>query len=174
MGLQPSCLSFSRPGSGARSQALCEGGAPTAAGFSEKLSARSLELLTLERVARLATADQYARPHVVPIVFVYEPPFVFTPIDAKPKSVEDWRELRRIKNIETNGRASVLADVYQENWSKCAWVRIDGVAEILTKGDDHRHALNLLAGKYKQYEGMPLRNAPVIRVRIEHVSQWHG
>src|SRR5438046_1941036 len=87
LGLQPSCLSFSRPGSGARSQALCEGGAPTAAGFSEKLSARSLELLTLERVARLATADQYARPHVVPIVFVYEPPFVFTPIDAKPKSV---------------------------------------------------------------------------------------
>jgi len=43
-------------------------------------------------------------------------------------------------------------------------LEIDGVAEILTKGDDHRHALNLLAGKYKQYEGMPLRDAPVIRV----------
>ena len=110
----------------------------------------------------------------MPIVFVYEHPFVYTPIDAKRKSVEDWRELRRIKNIETNGRVSVLADVYFENWSKCAWVRVDGVADILTKGDDHRHALNLLAGKYKQYEGMPLRDAPVIRVRIEHVSQWHG
>jgi len=134
--------------------------------MTEKLSVRSRELLLLERVARLATADQYARPHIVPIVF--------TPIDAKRKSVEDWRDLRRIKNIETNGRASILADVYQENWSKCAWVRIDGVADILTKGDDHRHALNLLAGKYKQYEGMPLRDAPVIRVRIEHISQWHG
>ncbi|MDQ2912704.1 MAG: TIGR03668 family PPOX class F420-dependent oxidoreductase [Chloroflexota bacterium] len=142
--------------------------------MSEKLSARSLELLTLERVARLATADQYARPHVVPIVFVYEEPFVFTPIDAKPKSGEDWRELRRIKNVETNGRASVLVDVYHENWSNLAWVRIDGVADILTKGDDHHHALNLLAAKYKQYEGMPLHEAPVIRVRIERVSQWHG
>jgi PPOX class probable F420-dependent enzyme len=142
--------------------------------MTDHLSARSLELLTLERVARLATADQYARPHVVPIVFVYEPPFVFTPIDAKPKSAEDWHDLRRIKNIETNGRASVLADVYAENWSKCAWVRLDGVADILTKGEEHRHALNLLAGKYKQYEGMPLRDAPVIRLRIEHVSQWHG
>jgi PPOX class probable F420-dependent enzyme len=142
--------------------------------MSPKLSARSFELLTLERVARLATADQYARPHVVPIVFVYEDPFLFTPIDAKPKSVDDWRELRRIKNIETNGRASVLIDVYHETWSKCAWVRIDGVAEVLTAGEDHRHALNVLAGKYKQYEGIPLGEAPVIRVRIEHVSQWHG
>jgi PPOX class probable F420-dependent enzyme len=142
--------------------------------MSEKPSARSLQLLTLERVAHLATADQYARPHLVPIVFVYEHPFVFTPIDAKPKSVEDWHDLRRIKNIETNGRASVLVDVYNENWSKCAWVRMDGVAEVLIKGEDHRHALGLLAAKYKQYEGIPLREAPVIRLRIEHVAQWHG
>ncbi len=142
--------------------------------MSERLSVRSVELLTLERVAHLATADQYARPHLVPIVFVYEDPFVFTPIDAKRKSVDDWRDLRRIKNVETNGRASVLVDIYHENWSKCAWVRIDGVAEILTKGDDHRHALNLLAAKYKQYEGMPLGDAPVIRINVEHVSQWHG
>jgi len=53
-------------------------------------------------------------------------------------------------------------------------VRIDGVADILTQGDEHRRALNLLAGKYKQYEGMPLGDAPVIRIHIEHVSQWHG
>ena len=142
--------------------------------MSEKLSTRSLEMLTLERVAHLATSDQYARPHIVPIVFVYEHPFVFTPVDTKPKSVDDWHHLRRIRNIETNGRASVLVDVYHENWSNLAWVRMDGVADILTKGDDHRHALNVLAAKYKQYEGMPLNEAPVIRLRIEHISQWHG
>jgi len=142
--------------------------------MSQKLTTRSLELITLERVAHLATADQYARPHVVPIVFVYEDPFVFTPIDAKPKSVEDWHDLRRIRNIETNGRASVLVDVYNENWAKLAWVRMDGVAEILTKGEDHSHALGLLAAKYKQYEGIPLGEAPVIRIRIEHIAEWHG
>jgi PPOX class probable F420-dependent enzyme len=125
-------------------------------------------------VAHLATADQYARPHLVPIVFVYEDPFVFTPIDAKPKSVDNWHDLRRIQNVETNGRASVLADVYDENWSKIGWVRIDGVADILTSGDEHLRALNLLAGKYKQYEAMPLGDAPVIRIHIEHVAQWHG
>ena len=140
----------------------------------EKLSTRSLGLLATERVARLATADQYARPHIVPIVFVYEHPVLYTPIDGKRKSVDDWHELRRIKNVETNGRASVLVDFYTENWSKCAWVRIDGVADVLTKGEDHHHALSLLAARYTQYRNMPLGDAPVIRVRVDHVSQWHG
>ena len=138
------------------------------------LSARSKELLSSSRVGHLATADQYARPHVVPIVFVYEENVLYTPIDAKRKSVEDWRDLRRIRNIETNGRASVVVDSYNESWSKLAWVRMDGVAEILTEGDDHRHALGLLAAKYKQYEGIPLRDAPVIRLRIEHVAEWQA
>jgi PPOX class probable F420-dependent enzyme len=110
----------------------------------------------------------------VPIVFVYEQPYLFTPIDAKPKSVADWRELRRVRNVETNGRASVLVDHYEEIWTRCAWVRLDGVADMLTEGDDHRRALDLLARKYPQYERMPLRDAPVIRVRIEHLAQWHG
>ena len=142
--------------------------------MNERLSARSRELLANGRVAHLATADQYARPHVVPIVFVYEHPLLYTPIDAKRKSVDDWNELRRVKNVETNGRVSVLVDHYEEAWSRCAWVRVDGVADMLTKGEDHRHALGLLATKYPQYERMPLRDAPVIRIRVEHASQWHA
>jgi PPOX class probable F420-dependent enzyme len=140
----------------------------------DRLSARSRELVETARVAHLATADQYARPHVVPIVFVYEDPFVFTPIDNKRKAVDDWRDLRRVRNVETNGRAAVLFDHYEEDWSRCAWVRVDGVAETLTSGEDQERALALLARKYPQYQGMPLGDAPVIRVRIEHVSQWHG
>ena len=142
--------------------------------MSERLSTRSRELLVSGREGHMATADQYARPHIVPIVFAYEHPFLFTPIDAKRKSVADWRDLRRVRNIETNGRAAILVDHYEEVWERCAWVRLDGVADLLTKGDDHRHALGLLAAKYQQYVRMPLRDAPVIRLRIEHVAQWHG
>jgi PPOX class probable F420-dependent enzyme len=141
--------------------------------MSEALSARSRELLETARVAHLGTADQYARPHVVPIVFVFEAPYVFTPIDGKRKSVE-WRELRRVKNVETNGRASVLVDHYEEVWSRCAWVRLDGVADLVLKGDDQRHAALLLERKYPQYERMPLRDAPIIRLHVERVAQWHG
>ncbi|HEV8468518.1 MAG TPA: TIGR03668 family PPOX class F420-dependent oxidoreductase [Candidatus Limnocylindria bacterium] len=137
-----------------------------------KLSSRSLELLATSRVAHLATSDQYARPHVVPIVFVYDEPHVFTPIDSKPKSVADWRELRRVRNIETNGRASVVVDRYAEDWTALAWVRLDGTAEILTFGEDHGRALKLLERKYEQYRAMPLGTAPVVRLRVEHATEW--
>jgi PPOX class probable F420-dependent enzyme len=137
-----------------------------------KLSERALALLARARVAHLATADQYARPHVVPIVFAFEERSLFTPIDRKPKSVGDWRELRRIRNIETNGRASVVVDEYDEDWSRLAWVRLDGTAEVLTASEDRQHAVELLERKYEQYRAMPLSDAPVIRLNVERASEW--
>ena len=139
-----------------------------------KLGARSRKLLTEGRIAHLATADQYARPHIVPIVFAWRDAYVFTPIDRKPKSVGDWRELHRVRNIEANGRVSVEVDEYSEDWTRLVWVRIDGVAEILTSGAAHDLGIELLESKYPQYERMPLEDAPIVRVTIEHVSEWHG
>ena len=139
-----------------------------------KLGARSQKLLAEGRIAHLATADQYARPHLVPIVFAWQDVYVFTPIDRKPKSVSDWRELRRVRNIEANGRVSVEVDEYSEDWTRLVWVRVDGVAEILTSGASHDLGVQLLEAKYPQYERMPLGDAPIVRITIEHVSEWHG
>lgn len=139
-----------------------------------KLGARSRRLLTEGRVAHLATADQYARPHIVPIVFAFEAPYLYTPIDRKPKSVDDWRELRRVRNIEANGRVSVVVDEYAEDWTELVWVRVDGTAEILTSGADRDRAVRLLEAKYPQYAKLPLENAPIVRVTIERIAEWHG
>jgi PPOX class probable F420-dependent enzyme len=139
-----------------------------------KLGARSQKLLTEGRIAHLATADQYARPHLVPIVFAWQDIYVFTPIDRKPKSVGDWHELRRVRNIEANGRVSVEVDEYSEDWTRLVWVRVDGLAEILTSGAPHDLGIQLLEAKYPQYERMPLGDAPIVRITIEHVSEWHG
>jgi PPOX class probable F420-dependent enzyme len=139
-----------------------------------KLGARSQKLLAEGRIAHLATADQYARPHLVPIVFAWQDVYLFTPIDRKPKSVTDWHELRRVRNIEANGRVSVEVDEYSEDWTRLVWVRVDGVAEILTDGAAHDLGIQLLEAKYPQYEHMPVEDAPIVRVTIEHVSEWHG
>jgi PPOX class probable F420-dependent enzyme len=139
-----------------------------------KLGSRARRLLADGRVAHLATADQYARPHVVPIVFAFEDPYLYTPIDRKPKSVEDWRELRRVRNIEANGRVSIVVDEYAEDWSDLVWARVDGTAEILTSGSDRDKAARLLEAKYPQYTKLPLSDAPIVRVTIERVSEWHG
>lgn len=129
------------------------------------------DLLESARVAHLATADQYARPHVVPITFVVEDDRLYTPIDRKPKRDEDWRTLRRVRNVETNGRASVIVDRWDEDWSRLAWVLLEGTAEILEGGAERERAIARLAAKYPQYRAMPI-DGPLIRVTIERRIEW--
>jgi len=110
------------------------------------LDARSRALLDSARVAHLATADQYARPHVVPIVFVLDGDRLYFPLDRKPKREDDWHMLRRVRNIETNGRTSIVIDRYDEDWTTLAWVLLEGVATILETGGERDTAVAALAG----------------------------
>jgi PPOX class probable F420-dependent enzyme len=123
-------------------------------------------------VAHLATSDQYARPHVVPIVFVWQELVLYTPLDRKPKRDDDWHALRRVRNIETNGRVAIVVDRYDEDWSRLAWVLLEGVATILERGEQRDAAAALLNEKYAQYEQLPLEGRPIVRVEIERASEW--
>jgi PPOX class probable F420-dependent enzyme len=136
------------------------------------LSAAARELLTAGRVAHLATSDQYARPHVVPIVFVWREAVLYTPLDRKPKRDDDWHALRRVRNIETNGRVAIVVDRYDEDWSRLAWVLLEGVATIIESGDERDAAATLLREKYAQYETLPLEGRPIVRVEIERTDEW--
>jgi PPOX class probable F420-dependent enzyme len=136
------------------------------------LSAPARELLTTARVAHLATSDQYARPHVVPIVFVWTNDVLYTPLDRKPKRDDDWHALRRVRNIETNGRVAIVVDRYDEDWSRLVWVMVEGVATILESGAERDAAAALLVAKYAQYETLPLDGRPIVRVEIERASEW--
>lgn len=136
------------------------------------LSPAARDLLATARVAHLATADQYARPHNVPIVFVWRDAVLYTPLDRKPKRDDDWHALRRVRNIETNGRVAIVVDRYDEDWSRLAWVLLEGVATILETGEERDSAAKLLTGKYAQYETLSLDGRPIVRVEIEHESEW--
>ncbi len=138
------------------------------------LSAQAHELLATARVAHLATSDQYARPHVVPIVFVWREPVLYTPLDRKPKRDEDWHALRRVRNIETNGRVAIVVDRYDEDWSQLAWVLLEGVATILESGNERDAAAAQLREKYAQYETLSLDGRPIVRVEIERGTEWSG
>jgi PPOX class probable F420-dependent enzyme len=137
-----------------------------------RLSDAARELLANARVGHLATADQYARPHAVPIVFVWREGILYTPLDRKPKREDDWHALRRVRNIETNGRVAIVVDRYDEDWSHLAWVMLEGVATILETGEERDSAAQLLTGKYAQYETLSLDGRPIVRVEIEHESEW--
>jgi PPOX class probable F420-dependent enzyme len=127
------------------------------------------ERLAAARVARLATVSGDGRPHLVPIVFALVGDVVWSAVDAKPKTT---RALRRLANIEATGRASVLVDAYDEDWSALWWVRVDGAAQVLTVDDTEAVAgVDALVAKYPQYrERRP--GGPVVAVRCETWRSW--
>jgi len=108
----------------------------------------------------------------VPVVFVWHAGVLYTPLDRKPKRDDDWHALRRVRNIETNGRVAIVVDRYDEDWSRLAWVLLEGIATILETGDERDKAATLLLAKYAQYETLPLEGRPIVRVDIERASEW--
>src|ERR687892_968936 len=84
------------------------------------------------RVARLATADSKAIPHIVPVVFAFDGEKYYIPVDEKTKTAKPDK-LRRIKNIEINPAVALLIDEYSEDWKKLLFIMIQGKASILGK-----------------------------------------
>jgi PPOX class probable F420-dependent enzyme len=122
--------------------------------------------LAAARVGRLATVTADGRPHIVPVCFALAGGRIYTAVDAKPKST---RELKRLDNVRATGRASILVDHYEEDWSRLWWVRVDGPAEVVDAGA----ALAALAAKYEQYrEEQP--PGPLIRLEPERAVHWRA
>ena len=102
------------------------------------------------RVARMATADETGTPHVVPVCYAFDGANVYTALDLKPKRLPPQR-LRRVRNILSNPRVSLIVDDYSEDWSKLRYVLVHGKAELLETGEDRDRAEGLLREKYPQY-----------------------
>lgn len=120
------------------------------------------------RVARLATVDPEGRPHLVPVTFAVQNQRVVTAVDHKPKRSTD---LRRLRNIRTNPHVSLLADHYEDDWTRLWWSRADGRAEVAEDGPDRTAALDALAAKYPQYRDRRPAG-PVILVEVTRWSGW--
>ncbi len=125
------------------------------------------ERFAAARVAHLATAGDDG-PHIVPIVFAVVGETIYHAVDHKPKRTT---ALKRIANLRADPRASVLADGYDEDWSRLWWVRADGTARILEPG--HEPAIGALRARYEQYRDRP-PEGPVIAIDVSRWSAWSG
>ena len=115
-------------------------------------------------VGHLATTGRDG-PHVVAVVFCEVGEAIWIPIDGKPKS---GAKLKRVRNIEANGRASLLVDQYDEDWAKLRWVRVDGDAHVLKMPADVAAAFRV---KYPQYRSTPLGDT-CIRIGGRRSRGW--
>ena len=133
--------------------------------------AEARSLLGAARVARLATADESGRPHLVPVTFAADGDRVYIAIDHKPKTTTTG--LRRLRNIERNPSVCLLADHYAEDWAELWWARVDGRAAIVTAADACQSPLDLLAAKYPQYR-QRRPDGPVIVIEADRWTGWAG
>jgi PPOX class probable F420-dependent enzyme len=116
------------------------------------------------RVARLATVSAAGVPHLVPVTFAVLGERIVFVVDDKPKSTT---RLRRLDNIRARPAVCLLADVYDDDWSRLWWARADGIATVLTADPD---AIDALAARYPAYvERRP--TGPVVSIEV---SAWTG
>lgn len=136
-----------------------------------KLSDEQRRFVETCRLARLATVSRRGEPYLVPICYAFDGERFVTPIDEKPKRRDV--PLRRVRNIRETGRAALLFDHYEEDWSRLGWLLVRGRASLLDPdGPGHADFLGLLRARYPQYHAMRLEDAHLILIEPEHVRSW--
>jgi PPOX class probable F420-dependent enzyme len=122
----------------------------------------------------MATVRPDGTPHIVPITFAISAETLVTAVDAKPKRTT---KLQRLQNLRANPAVSIIVDHYAEDWSALWWIRIDGLATIVSRefepGDSRAPsaATEPLIAKYPQYQVTP-PDGPVIIVKPMRWTMW--
>jgi PPOX class probable F420-dependent enzyme len=133
------------------------------------------EFIERARVARLATIDSEFKPHLVPVVFVFDGNHFFIPVDEKRKTAKP-EKLKRIRNIQENPNVTLLIDEYSEDWTKLAFVMIQGKASVAIKEEGNiqvRQAYKKLMTKYLQYQQVGVGEMCII-ITPKKVASWRN
>lgn len=136
------------------------------------LSGDAWAFLERARVARLATADRDAAPHVVPVVFAVVDGNIYIPVDGKQK--KDVERLKRLDNIRENTQVSFLVDHYEDDWTKLGFVLIFGDATIVHAElhAEYEKVAERLREKYAQYRGAVTIHRWMIEITPHRAASW--
>jgi PPOX class probable F420-dependent enzyme len=128
-----------------------------------------------QRVARLATIAADGTPSLVPVCFALiggEEVVIVSVLDEKPKSVPD-EALARVRHIRRDARVTLIADRYDEDWSRLAFVQVRGLARLVEPGDPlHDPAIAALRDRYPQYRAMAIERRPVLAIVPGRTASW--
>jgi coenzyme F420-0:L-glutamate ligase / coenzyme F420-1:gamma-L-glutamate ligase len=141
------------------------------------LGPAELALLSEARRATLATIKPDGTPRLVPIAYAFDPEraLLYFVLDEKPKSVDDPRRLARVRDILARPQVTLLVDRWSEDWSRLAWLRLEGEASLLDPADhaeEHAAALHMLRQRYPQYEEQRIEHRPVMRIDVRNALSW--
>jgi PPOX class probable F420-dependent enzyme len=131
------------------------------------------DFISAARIAHLATVSGANEPHNVPLCFWFDGARFYFAIDEKPKR-KTGAAIKRMKNIAENPRVALLIDHYDEDWSRLAYVMINGAATIVADTREYSLAIQNLRAKYSQYKDMKFSPEinPVVRIDPDRVHAW--
>ena len=138
-----------------------------------------LAFLQTARRAVLATIAPNGQPRQVPICFAIvdngDGAIIYSPLDEKPKHGSDPHELARVRDLIVRPRVSLLADRWDEEWARLAWLRVEATASLVEPGDpEHDPAIVALRARYRQYRTQRLEVCPLIRLEPTRTVWWCG
>ena len=153
-----------------------------------RLTTAQRTLLDEARRAVLATIATDGRAELVPICYSVARAthagaslVLYTPIDEKPKRGTDPMRLGRVRNLVARPAVAVLVDRWAEDWTRLAWLRLEGHARILPAGevastsvtsDERAAAIAALRARYPQYRAQALETRPLVRIDVTRVVAW--
>jgi PPOX class probable F420-dependent enzyme len=126
-------------------------------------------MLEAERVGRLGFADDAGRPRVLPITFAVADGAVWSAIDDKPKR---RAEPARVRWLGRRPEAALCVDVYDDDWSRLAWVQLLGRVDVLPVAAGGA-GLDALVDRYPAYR---LRRppGPLLRLTVDRALSWRA
>jgi len=138
-----------------------------------------LAFLQTARRAVLATIAPNGQPRQVPICFAIvdsgDGAIIYSPLDEKPKRGSDPHELARVRDLIVRPRVSLVADRWDEDWARLAWLRVEATASLVEPGDpEHDPAIVALRARYRQYRTQRLEVRPLIRLEPTRTVWWSG
>jgi PPOX class probable F420-dependent enzyme len=135
--------------------------------------------LDAARRAVLATVGPDGRPRQVPVCFALvasdEGVTLYSPLDEKPKRAADPHALARVRDLVARSRVTLLADRWDEDWARLAWLRVEATASLVEPGTtEHVRAVEALRARYPQYRDHALETRPLIRLVPTRTVWWSG
>jgi len=124
----------------------------------QELKGKHASFLKKQRVGRLGTISEDGTVHLVPVCYAFDGKAIYIGTDANSK---------KVKNLKRNPSATLLVDVYYENWNRLKSLMIQGMAEIYEGSEEFAYGRRLLYRKYKQYKKMaPIEEGESVIIKL--------
>jgi nitroimidazol reductase NimA-like FMN-containing flavoprotein (pyridoxamine 5'-phosphate oxidase superfamily) len=126
-----------------------------------KFTSNETAFLNKNEVCRLATASRDARPHVIPVCYIFREGHFYIVTDYDTK---------KYKNVLENPKVALVVDVYSPHKA----IAVKGEVDILERGEEFRRVSDLFYKKFDWARKDPWKEgeSPILKIKPLKKASW--